>query len=105
MSYAEFTSEGRNDAAPLYPSRGWRATIDGTETEAFFWVVAVSTGANIQTVCVETSVLGEITPIFVFPGQPFMIKGKSIKSTGLDKQGNSYTTTVGATLYLYGGVE
>lgn len=104
MSYTEFTSDGRNDTAPLYPSRGWRATIDGTETESFFWVVANNTTATLQTVCVETSKSGEITPVFIFPGQPFMIKGKSIKSTGTDKNNNAYTTTVGATVYLYGGV-
>lgn len=86
----------------LYACRGWKATLD-TPTPWFQWVVATGGDGSPITICVEGSAENEITPIKVLPCQPFMIKGKCIKTSGNDRYGNSFTTTAGIEVLVYGG--
>jgi uncharacterized protein (DUF2141 family) len=93
---------------PLAPSYGWKASLDSNQG-VFSWIVAIYDNAVITggvTACIEgqKNQDGEITPvIFTASGQIFPILGKSIKSSGNDKEGNAFTTTSNVNFYVYRG--
>ena len=105
MTYEKINKSASNNDIGLYTSRSWKATIDTAEPEAFFWVVATASTQGVLLICVDTGIENEITPVNVFPGQPFMIKGIGIKSSGKDRKGNAFTTTAGSSVFVYGGYQ
>lgn len=93
---------------PLAPTFGWKASLDAEQGE-FSWIVAIYDSAAITTpvtACVDAkkNQNGAITPVvFTAPGQIFPILASSIKSSGDDKEGASFSTTANVDFYVYRG--
>lgn len=97
-----------NADLPIIVSSGWNIVVGDPEGEAFFWITAVHntiTTTDIITLCVDTGIPGEISPVFIHPGIPFMMKGVGVKVSGDDKTGVTFTTSTAIKVIGYGGAK